>query len=161
LATEAGKTRVSANEVALRTLVDSFLRVQIQILLHMLILSLPGPPPPRLQSPGISSVKRRKLPRKKPTTVPSTADRLEAFMDKLSTWQLMGDLNASPARNASKLRQEEALDWMQAFYKETVESQLSLMPPLSIYLTPQQIQLYSPRFLRTFTFQDLPDLPFY
>ncbi|KAK7049733.1 hypothetical protein VNI00_005764 [Paramarasmius palmivorus] len=95
--------------------------VQIQILLHLLILSLPGPPPPRPQSPEMSSVKRRKLPRKKPTTVPSTADRLEAFMDKLSTWQLMGDLNASPARNANKLRQEEeALDWMQVFYKETI-----------------------------------------
>uniref|UniRef100_A0A0W0FPN7 DNA replication regulator Sld3 C-terminal domain-containing protein n=1 Tax=Moniliophthora roreri TaxID=221103 RepID=A0A0W0FPN7_MONRR len=118
--------------------------VQIQILLHLLVLSLPRPPPPRSQSLELSSVKRRKLPRKKPTQVPTTADRLEAFMDKLSTWQLMGDLNSSPARNANKFHKEEELDWMQLFYKDTVEPQFNSILPESCELLRSKIFPNSP-----------------
>ncbi|KAL0070096.1 hypothetical protein AAF712_002583 [Marasmius tenuissimus] len=88
--------------------------IQIQILLHFLLLSLPGPsPPPLPPPPELSSVKRRKQLRKKPAPTPSTEDRLESFMDKLSTWQLMVDLSTSPSKN--KKRDEDDLDWMQSF----------------------------------------------
>ncbi|KAJ7837693.1 hypothetical protein B0H13DRAFT_2421355 [Mycena leptocephala] len=62
--------------------------VQVQILLYMLKLSLPGPPSPLdVSSP---SKKRRKMGDPPP---PSLEDRLEAFMDKLSMWQLVNTLD--------------------------------------------------------------------
>ncbi|KAJ7708973.1 hypothetical protein B0H17DRAFT_1124754 [Mycena rosella] len=84
--------------------------VQVQILLYMLKLSLPGPPPPpEIPSP---SKKRRKLedPRS-----PSLEDRLEAFMDKLSMWQLVSTLNEG------LLHRKGDRDWMQTFFEEVVE----------------------------------------
>ncbi|KAI6042727.1 hypothetical protein EDC04DRAFT_2866669 [Pisolithus marmoratus] len=65
--------------------------VQIQILLYLLKLSLPGP-----------SARRRK---EKPITViPSPAERLESFMDKLSTWQLISRMDDTHAGNATGCR---------------------------------------------------------
>ncbi|KAJ4485661.1 hypothetical protein J3R30DRAFT_3441047 [Lentinula aciculospora] len=94
--------------------------VKIQILLHLLILSLPGPalPPPEL--PEISSVKRRKRPRKKAAPITTPADRLEAFMDKLSMWQLMGDLDSNESIRAIAKTINE-LDWIQLFCQNIVE----------------------------------------
>lgn len=92
-------------------------RVQIQILLHLLILSLPGPSPPPPQSPELSSVKRRKRPRKKTTSIPTPEDRLEAFMDKLSMWQLMGGLDTDEV----VMKNKDELDWIQSFCQNVVE----------------------------------------
>ncbi|KAG7097379.1 hypothetical protein E1B28_004729 [Marasmius oreades] len=100
--------------------------VQIQILLHFLLLSLPGPTPlPPPPPPELSSVKRRKQTRKKAIPIPSIEDRLEVFMDKLSTWQLMVDLNSSPVKD----KIDDGLDWMQAFSRDVVDPQFrSLLP---------------------------------
>ncbi|KAJ3857246.1 hypothetical protein EV368DRAFT_30704 [Lentinula lateritia] len=100
--------------------------VQIQILLHLLILSLPGPSPPPPELPEMSSVKRRKRPRKKTTIVVTPADRLEAFMDKLSMWQLMGDLDSNEKERVAVNPQDE-LDWTQRFCQSIVEP-LSVSP---------------------------------
>ncbi|KAE9409198.1 hypothetical protein BT96DRAFT_1012792 [Gymnopus androsaceus JB14] len=87
------------------------------ILLHLLILSLPGPLPPPPQSPEMSSVKRRKRPRKKTAPIATPEDRLEAFMDKLSMWQLMGDLGTNEVATKAK----DELDWIQSFCQNIVE----------------------------------------
>ncbi|KAJ7237279.1 hypothetical protein B0H12DRAFT_1238237 [Mycena haematopus] len=58
---------------------------QVQVLLYLLKLSLPGPP--EVPSP---SKKRRKIGE---PPAPSTEDRLEAFMDKLPMWQLVNPLD--------------------------------------------------------------------
>ena len=94
-----------------------FFRVQIQILLHFLLLSLPGPPP----GSEISSVKRRKAFHKGLPKPKSTTDHLESFMDKLSTWQLMGALESGQAA------QKDDTDWMQMFCRDIVEPQ-SVIP---------------------------------
>ncbi|KAH7881133.1 uncharacterized protein C8R40DRAFT_19096 [Lentinula edodes] len=99
--------------------------VQIQILLHLLILSLPGPPPPPPEFTEMSSVKRRKRPRKKATPVITPADRLEAFMDKLSMWQLMGDLDSNE-RERVAVDPKDELDWTQRFCQSIVEPLLTL-----------------------------------
>ncbi|KAJ3750912.1 hypothetical protein DFH05DRAFT_1567457 [Lentinula detonsa] len=93
--------------------------VQIQILIHLLILSLPGPIPPRPDSPEMSSVKRRKRPRKKTARITTPEERLEAFMDKLSMWQLMGDLDANGKTRATDKANNE-LDWIQLFCSNIV-----------------------------------------
>lgn len=80
------------------------------MLLYMLKLSLPGPSPPsELSSP---TKKRRKLGDPPP---PSLEDRLEAFMDKLSMWQLVNTLDEGLLhRNGDR-------DWMQVFCEDVVE----------------------------------------
>ncbi|KAF8817112.1 hypothetical protein BYT27DRAFT_7075504 [Phlegmacium glaucopus] len=64
--------------------------VQIQILLYFLKLSLAGslPPPP-------DSSKKRKRSREPPAPSTTIEDELEAFMDKLSMWQLIGSLDVA------------------------------------------------------------------
>ncbi|KAJ7591489.1 hypothetical protein C8J56DRAFT_720418, partial [Mycena floridula] len=90
--------------------------LQIQMLFHFLLLSLPGPPP---ASPQLSSVQRRKRAfHKDAPKQPSIADRLESFMDKLSTWQLMGGLTAAESR-------PDQYDWMQAFLQDIIEPQFN------------------------------------
>lgn len=97
-------------------------RVQIQILLYFLKLSLPGPPPP----PPASS-KKRKRSREPPTPSTTIEDDLEAFMDKLSMWQLIGNLDVvgMPAANISSpnLTSKETRDWIQIFTEDVVERQ--------------------------------------
>ncbi|KAF8649368.1 hypothetical protein AX16_005810 [Volvariella volvacea WC 439] len=90
--------------------------VQIQILLYMFKLSLPGPPPvPDAPSPK----KRKRVPRQHQQDPENPIeDHLEAFMDKLSMWQLLGKLDAM-ASNASK----DDRDWMQVFCEDIVEPQ--------------------------------------
>ncbi|KAJ8087009.1 hypothetical protein PM082_005834 [Marasmius tenuissimus] len=117
--------------------------IQIQILLHLLLLSLPGPsPPPPPPPPELSSVKRRKQLRKKPAPTPSTEDRLESFMDKLSTWQLMVDLSTSPSKN--KRRNEDDLDWMQSFCQNVIEPQFKSILPEQCSLARSKLFPQSP-----------------
>ncbi|KAK1232095.1 hypothetical protein PQX77_004753 [Marasmius sp. AFHP31] len=117
--------------------------IQIQIILHFLLLSLPGPsPPPPPPPPELSSVKRRKQLRKKPAPTPSTEDRLESFMDKLSTWQLMVDLSSSPSKN--KKRNEDDLDWMQSFCQNVIEPQFKSLLPEQCSLLRSKIFPQSP-----------------
>jgi hypothetical protein len=85
-------------------------RVQVQILLYMVKLALPGPPPQReISSP---SKKRRKLD---DPPSPTLEDRLEAFMDKLSMWQLVSTLDEG------LLHRKDDRDWMQVFCEDVVE----------------------------------------
>ncbi|KAL0580530.1 hypothetical protein V5O48_001517 [Marasmius crinis-equi] len=118
--------------------------VQIQILLHFLLLSLPGPapavPPP---PPELSLVKRRKQLRKKTVPPPSTEDRLESFMDKLSTWQLMRDLSSSPTKTKDKMYVDD-LDWMQQFCQDVVEPQFKLLLPEQCALLRSKVFPESP-----------------
>ncbi|KAF7317687.1 hypothetical protein MKEN_00856400 [Mycena kentingensis (nom. inval.)] len=93
--------------------------VQVQILLHLLKLSLPGPSPPPYTSQSPRK-KRRKLGEREPPPA-SLEDRLEAFMDKLSMWQLMSTLDTG-----LKQRHDDAdRDWMQVFCAEVVEPRFS------------------------------------
>src|SRR5271168_2209839 len=97
-------------------------RVQIQILLHFLKLSLPGPPPSPPKSP-----KKRKRSREPPTPSTTIEDELEAFMDKLSMWQLIGNLDVigMPGTKISSpnLTSKENRDWIQIFAEDVVERQ--------------------------------------
>ncbi|KAJ3830319.1 hypothetical protein F5878DRAFT_523485 [Lentinula raphanica] len=119
--------------------------VQIQILLHLLILSLPGPPPPPPQpeSPELSSVKRRKRPRKKAARIPTPEDRLEAFMDKLSMWQLMGDLDMDERVRATSKANNE-LDWIQLFCQDIVEPLFKSVLPTLCTLLRSKVFPHSP-----------------
>lgn len=81
----------------------------MQILLYMLKLSLPGATTPSETSSP--SKKRRKLD---PPPV-SLEDRLEAFMDKLSMWQLINTLDEG------LLHRKGDRDWMQIFCEDVVE----------------------------------------
>ncbi|KAH7906518.1 hypothetical protein BJ138DRAFT_1117498 [Hygrophoropsis aurantiaca] len=96
--------------------------IQIQILLYLLKLSLPGPqlplPPVEVPIPPTSSIsvlptpstiseetptassaahKKRKIKKKAKTIIPSATERLESFMDKLSMWQLLRSVDTDPA----------------------------------------------------------------
>ncbi|KAJ7777176.1 hypothetical protein B0H16DRAFT_1504581, partial [Mycena metata] len=76
----------------------------------ILKLSLPGtPPPPTVSSP---SKKRRKI---EEPLASSLEDRLEAFMDKMSMWQLVSTLDTG------LLHRNEERDWMQVFCEDVVE----------------------------------------
>ncbi|KAF8186022.1 hypothetical protein BJ912DRAFT_972640 [Pholiota molesta] len=85
--------------------------VQIQILLYFYKLSLPGPLP-RAKKP-----RKRKLQPVEP--VVTTEEHLEAFMDKLSMWQLVGSLDRAKPTTSQKKTDER--DWTQAFLEDIVE----------------------------------------
>ncbi|KAH7921684.1 hypothetical protein BV22DRAFT_1018890 [Leucogyrophana mollusca] len=110
--------------------------VQIQILLYFLKLSLPGPqtplPPVTIPAPATTtsfptstSTHSRKRKSKPKIVIPSTTERLESFMDKLSTWQLLSSMDAgaptSPGNRSGDRELER--DWMQAFCEDVVEPQ--------------------------------------
>ncbi|KAF7309434.1 hypothetical protein MIND_00314200 [Mycena indigotica] len=112
--------------------------VQIQILLHLFKLSLsgPSPPPDMSQSPR---KKRRKIGEREPPPL-SLEDRLEAFMDKLSMWQLMGTLDTG-------LRQRhdtQDRDWMQTFCVEVVEPRFGTILANQISLLREKVFPHSP-----------------
>jgi hypothetical protein len=73
----------------------------------------------------LSSKKRKRRP--EPTTLPSPEERLESFMDKLSTWQLLGTLDipisAGSVPGAMKSSLKDERDWMQVFCEDLVEPQ--------------------------------------
>ncbi|KAF8171102.1 hypothetical protein BJ912DRAFT_996153 [Pholiota molesta] len=85
--------------------------VQIQILLYFYKLSLPGPLP-RAKKP-----RKRKLQPVEPMV--TTEEHLEAFMDKLSMWQLVGSLDRAKPTTSQKKTDER--DWTQAFLEDIVE----------------------------------------
>jgi hypothetical protein len=62
-----------------------------------------------------SSTSRRKM------TAPSTQDRLESFMDKLSMWQLVHGLESKSQTNTDGKKSDR--DWMQIFCEDLVEPQ--------------------------------------
>ncbi|KAJ7663892.1 hypothetical protein DFH06DRAFT_1087709 [Mycena polygramma] len=107
--------------------------VQVQILLYMLKLSLPGPPPPpEVSSP---SKKRRKIGEPPP---PTLEDRLENFMDKLSMWQLVNHLDEG------LLHRNGERDWMQVFCEDVVEPRFAKTIPEQITLLRSKIFPNSP-----------------
>jgi hypothetical protein len=103
------------------------------VLLYFLKLSLPGPctPLPSVEVPLTSSVqfvspvkpnRLRKRKKEKPNTIiPSSAERLESFMDKLSMWQLVSLTDASRTQAVQKTGHKNERDWMQKFCEEIVE----------------------------------------
>ncbi|KAJ7634960.1 hypothetical protein FB45DRAFT_478351 [Roridomyces roridus] len=106
--------------------------VQIQILLYMLKLSLPAAlPPPEASSP---SRKRRKV---EPPPA-SLEDRLEAFMDKLSTWQLAKSLEEG------LLHRSRDRDWMQVFCEDVVEPRFKATLPDQVELLRSKVFPHSP-----------------
>ena len=158
------------------------IRAQIQILLHLLLISVPGPPsgdrapapaasstadpaapaplllhhplPPSLspKKANAGSRKRKRKDRARPPAreppLPPLAERLESYMDKLATWQLMQGVDgalgrragAEPPRNGLAQRKggatdKDERDWMQAFCEDVVESACAPAPCVSPELT--------------------------
>ncbi|KAF5354385.1 hypothetical protein D9758_010799 [Tetrapyrgos nigripes] len=94
----------------------------------------PDPAPaPQLPIPALSHVKRRKVRQEKimvsKPTPPSLTikDHLERLMDKLSMWQLMGDLDPP---GTPKARKKGELDWMQLFCHDIIEPQTLFTSPV-------------------------------
>lgn len=138
LAGEDGATRVSRAAWAISPALTPS-RVQVQVLLLFLLLSLPGAPAPTeaVRSapelpPSLSPSKSKKRKRRGSSPVPppvSMQDRLESFMDKMSMWQLMSsideeeDKRAQGGRSDAKGKQKavDERDWMQIFCEDVVE----------------------------------------
>src|ERR1700728_3020138 len=102
-------------------------RIQIQILLHLLKISLPGPCPLDTDSASSPPKKGKGSKHQPKVIVPSVEERLESFMDKLSTWQLLGSLDVttsdhSTSRTSNRPVKEDR-DWMQVFCEDLVETQ--------------------------------------
>jgi DNA replication regulator SLD3 len=79
-------------------------RTQIQILLHMLLLSNSNVPhiatqasSPRKSPPTVSPRKRRRYEIEEEEPELTLDDQLEFFMDKLSVWQLLNSLETREA----------------------------------------------------------------
>ncbi|TFY69348.1 hypothetical protein EVJ58_g477 [Rhodofomes roseus] len=120
-------------------------RVQIQIILHFFLLSLPGAPsqPPEEPQPELpaylSPSKKRKRKHKvatPPPQGPTLEECIELFMDKLSMWQLMSALDAQDAQRdrgnphaKGKQKAADERDWMQAFCEDTVEPRFKTKLP--------------------------------
>lgn len=125
------------------------IRVQIQIILHFLLVSLPGdrvaptsedarqaiaeslPLPPPL-SPSKSKKRKRKQKAAEPPPQP-LEERLESYMDKLAMWQLMHSVDSTLSRGDApktagakgkekeRKQNDDDRDWMQAFCEDVVE----------------------------------------
>ncbi|KAG1843813.1 hypothetical protein DFJ58DRAFT_803976 [Suillus subalutaceus] len=136
--------------------------VQIQILLYFLKLSLPGPCTPLLPvevpptdsthfiSPAKPSGSRKKRKEKPNLIIPSSIERLESFMDKLSTWQLVSLMNTS--RTEIMTRHKNERDWMQKFCEDVVE-------PLFKSKLPEQCALLRSKLFPSSPFSDEPPSP--
>ncbi|KAG2135199.1 uncharacterized protein EDB93DRAFT_1242585 [Suillus bovinus] len=136
--------------------------VQIQILLYFLKLSLPGPctplppveVPPTNNIPFISPAKpsrsRKKKKEKAKLIVPSSIERLESFMDKLSMWQLVSLMDTS--RNEITTRNKNERDWMQKFCEDVVE-------PLFKSKLPEQCTLLRSKLFPNSPFSNEPPSP--
>ncbi len=109
-------------------------RVMIQILLHFLLLSLPTPCSPPM---SVSPRKRKRGSRDAESSdaaaaaiTPSLEERLEALMDKLSIWQLMGSIDNAVGGDETQRKPSSAWkgkqkagderDWMQTFCEDVV-----------------------------------------
>ncbi|CCL99511.1 uncharacterized protein FIBRA_01529 [Fibroporia radiculosa] len=114
--------------------------VQIQIILHLLLLSLPSSsnreisPSSTLELPAhLSPLKNRKRKKREPTPPPPELpleERIERLMDRLSVWQLVAKLDAEPAQrdrstysqqDKGKQKASNERDWMQIFCEDVVE----------------------------------------
>ncbi|KAG1821058.1 uncharacterized protein BJ212DRAFT_1426765 [Suillus subaureus] len=136
--------------------------VQIQILLYFLKLSLPGPctPLPPVEVPltdstyFISPAKHSRLQKKKKEKpnliIPSSIERLESFMDKLSTWQLVSLMTTSHTEITTRNKNER--DWMQKFCEDVVE-------PLFKSKLPEQCTLLRSKLFPSSPFSDEPPSP--
>ncbi|KAL1690827.1 DNA replication regulator SLD3-domain-containing protein [Schizophyllum commune] len=100
---------------------------QIQILLYLLKLSLPpSPTADSIASPAkkhAAAMQQDSSPRKRRRKSPEPAPLapevyLEAFMDKLSMWQLVRGLEDD---RRSEVQQDDERDWMQVFCEDVVE----------------------------------------
>jgi len=96
------------------------------MLLLMYKLSLPGPIPPPTVPPGKKKRRRLKIEIEADPD-PTMEDYLESYMDKLSTWQLVGALDR-PNSNLSAQKQignpksqTDDRDWIQIFAEDIVE----------------------------------------
>ena len=114
----------------------------IQILLHMLLLSLSEPSASNEEfgSPSVllSPKKRKRQPPEPNLSYDNLEERLEGFMDKLSVWQLTDSLQNldSNAEQRSQVlpntkgkdKQSRGLDRMQIFCEDVVEPLYVLHP---------------------------------
>ena len=97
------------------------IRTMIQVLLHMLKLTLPGPKLLREEE----TKKRKKKKSKDSLPVETDEERLESFMDKVAVWQLTASLDAS--QSASRVDGSDQSGgksdrhWTQTFYEDIVE----------------------------------------
>ncbi|KAG9307971.1 hypothetical protein JVU11DRAFT_12777 [Chiua virens] len=118
--------------------------VQIQILLYFLKLSLPGPcsPLPSVKVPTndvVPSSKKKRPKEREKVIIPAPEERLESFMDKLSTWQLVVDMN-DPIKRTDK----DERDWMQTFCENVVERQFKSTRPDMCALLRRKLFPHSP-----------------
>lgn len=88
-------------------------------MLYFLKLSLPGPQPPDpAEQNGSPSKKRKRWKPKAKVVTLSVQERLESFMDKLATWQI---LNSFDARGQKQSMKKDERDWMQVFCEDVIE----------------------------------------
>lgn len=107
--------RIEEREYVYTNLFDDIIaelqfRIQIQILLHLIKLSLRGPSPPETST---TPLKKRKRTKATGPPVASLKDRLQTFMDKAATRQLLAQTSGTqdPDKN----------DGIQIFCAEVVE----------------------------------------
>lgn len=66
----------------------------------------------------VPTTKKKRQKERAKVIIPSAQERLESFMDKLSMWQLVINMN-----DANKPADRDERDWMQAFCENVVERQ--------------------------------------
>ncbi|KAI9460648.1 hypothetical protein HD554DRAFT_2132718 [Boletus coccyginus] len=118
--------------------------VQLQVLLYLLKLSLPGPCTPLapVKIPAndvVPSTKKKRQKERAKVIIPSAQERLESFMDKLSMWQLVINVN-----DANKPADRDERDWMQAFCENVVERQFKAILPDLCALLRRKLFPHSP-----------------
>ncbi|KAG1759292.1 hypothetical protein EDD22DRAFT_906895 [Suillus occidentalis] len=136
--------------------------VQIQILLYFLKLFLPGPctPLPPVEVPTTDNTSfistatlvrsRKKKKEKSNLIIPSSIERLESFMDKLSMWQLVSLMDTSRTEITTRPKNER--DWMQKFCEDVVEPQFKSK-------LPEQCALLRSKLFPNSPFSDEPPSP--
>ncbi|EGO02206.1 hypothetical protein SERLA73DRAFT_166687 [Serpula lacrymans var. lacrymans S7.3] len=125
--------------------------VQLQILLYLLKLSLPGPsiplPPVTIHPAPTTSPKKSKHTRVKAKVItPTVEERLESFMDKLSMWQLVDSVSLNEQAQSTRIQQNptDAYDWMQLFCQDIVEVQFKHLLPEACALLRSKVFPNSP-----------------
>ncbi|KAF7430645.1 hypothetical protein PC9H_006354 [Pleurotus ostreatus] len=133
-------TRMERREYVVAFCYDQFVftmdRVLVQILLYMLKLTLPAQPQPE------RSPKRRKRKGRadEPANSLAPEDILESFMDKLSAWQHIQNLESTAGT-------KDNLDWMQIFCQDIIEPQF-------ISSLPEVCELFRSKVFQTSVFSD-------
>ncbi|KAF4569907.1 hypothetical protein EYR40_008887 [Pleurotus pulmonarius] len=124
--------------VAFRCTLSAFIldRVLVQILLYMLKLSLPVQP----QLETSPRKRKRKGRTDEPANSLTPEDILESFMDKLSAWQHVQNLE--PVAST-----KDDLDWMQTFCQHVLEPQFKST-------LPELCELFRSKVFQTSVFSD-------